>query len=268
MTVGYKAYRSRNTTRHHRGGFGQNSESSGNARLASDIRIPPDDIGNKLEIFDESLEIEDSVGNSLEREPAHLQSGILSEITQMRARLTSRRRAEHSYGNYGSPRIDRQRDLVSAASEAQKGIESGDDYMHKLSQEFSRLLREKAGIAFSFTMRPISDKFLHRREDLGDKLIDIEALIKEILDQSSIEATIECHQYRTAVHHFAVFSVLATETDPLKNKTLIAALRKVVSGHIEKINVENINVFVVLANALPVIEDHLAKIGAEAYFSK
>ena len=53
------------------------------------------------------------------------------------------------------------------------------------------------------------------------------------------------------------------ELDAVKNKELIAALRQVVNGYAARIVRSPINIFLVLANAQSVIEEHLFKIGAK-----
>lgn len=99
--------------------------------------------------------------------------------------------------------------------------------------------------------------------DLVQDLTELGKIIDQILLSNKIAATINLMQYQTASHHFAVYFIKPAELDAVKNKELIAALRQVVNGYAARIVRSPINIFLVLANAQSVIEEHLFKIGAK-----
>jgi hypothetical protein len=99
--------------------------------------------------------------------------------------------------------------------------------------------------------------------DIGGDLEKLGQIIEQILASNTIPAAVTLMQYQTLTHHFAVFFIKPTEVDAVKNKELIAALRQVVNGYAARIVRSPINIFLVLANAQSVIEEHLFKIGAK-----
>ncbi|HXW53305.1 MAG TPA: hypothetical protein VEL47_04275 [Myxococcota bacterium] len=279
---------SQNSNRNFRGrnavsfnkGLTEMPENLGNRRTYEEIRIPPDNVGNVVENDPIGSFIHDGLGNSLDEEPAHLKSGILSNLSGNKDRSfisknmrNGRSTAEvpspsHTVGrnNQNHPRALRPRsnDALRNHQVENKVRSSGDadDYMAILAKEFVKLFREKSGLPFSFSMKPISDASFDEVTEKTD-LLAMQNLIDRILRSCSITATVELTQYGTSQHRFAVFLINPSDRNPSKNKELISALRQVVNLHATKFPPRQTNVLLVLANAKNIIEDHLAKIGAK-----
>jgi hypothetical protein len=246
-------------------------EDSGNRKTFEETRIPPDNVGNKIEHDSLVSFIHDSLGNSLDEEPSHLRSGILTHLYATKERTFSKRTREqqnkHKYvpqtaANNGEHIARRSQGRVEQQSRPifEHKVAS-DDYMDKLALEFSKLLRERSGLPFSFSMRPLKDTIVDDKSELQG-LHNIEKLLADILDKTAIEATISVLRYHTAKHRFAVFYINPEERDPAKNKDLISALRQIINLHTAKSSLGEVNILLVLANAKSVIEGHLSKIGA------
>lgn len=249
MTASNRSFRGRSSLQHGRAPLGVQSENAGNRRTFDEVRIPPDNIGNKLEV-DPGLEfIHDGMGNSLEGEPTHLKSGIMARLTSAKNQAR-RRHNDIALIN----RSERSRLFVPAIDP--------EEYFARLKADFAKLLGTKTGLAFSFSMKPISNEE-PSWEEANDELEEVQELIGLLLEANSIFAEVSLIQYQTAAHRFAVFFIKPEESDPVKNKELIAALRQVISNHAGQMVKAQVNIFLVLANAQAVIEEHLYKIGAE-----
>lgn len=255
-------------------------ENYGNRKPFEEMRIPPDNIGNLIEVDPIATFIHDGVGNSLEEGPTHLKSGILTHLMDMQERVRVKRRLFQPDSR--SNVLIKEPRLIRVARPAQNlvkrdHLESGllqknhavstetidsDRYMASLIKEFSKLLSEKTGLPFSLSMKPISDPLLDK-EVIDEYLTSIKNLLDKILKSALIHASVTLAQYSTSEHRFAVFLVNPLERDPLKNKELISALRQIVKLHSQKFPERSINVLLVLANAESVIEGHLFKIGAK-----
>jgi hypothetical protein len=61
------------------------SDGFGNRKTFEEVRIPPDNIGNKLEGEAALDPYIDGLGNSLDDEPSHLKSGILAQVSGPRS---------------------------------------------------------------------------------------------------------------------------------------------------------------------------------------
>lgn len=217
------------------------SEDVGNRHGFLDMKIPSDDLGNLIEHDPIATFIHDSLGNTLEGEPAHLKSGFMNT----------------SVAKERKPRFGQKEIRTTPVVMEEK---SGDDYIAKLKSEFKKLLANKNGMPFSFLMRPKSQMI----DDSAEKeyLESIEDFLLDIISGSSIEASFELVCYHTNEHRFAVFFLSSEEKDPAKNKNLISALRKVVALYEAQLSPIDINVMLVLSNAKSLIEEHLQKIGA------
>lgn len=243
----------------------------GNRRTFEEIKVPPDNIGNKVDGEFGSNFIHDSVGNSLDEEPSHLKSGILSSlVSEKNQNLRSRRGNNFSSqtSNRGPVHNSQMASNYTPRPQAPKPEQQnprqqdGEQYMAKLNREFASLLKQRSGMPFSFSMKPLNDDEVLIL-DVNTELDNLGAIIKQILKTNSIQATIKLEQYKTNAHHFAIYFLKPKDTDATKNKELIAALRQVVNGYAENVVASPINIFLVLANAQAVIEEHLTKIGAQ-----
>jgi len=245
MTVSNRGFRGRGSFQHGRAQE-ESPENSGNRKTFDEVRVPPDNIGNKLEDLIAEF-VHDSMGNSFEEEPTHLRSGILAYLTQAASRNSTRR-----------PHMSK----VSRPKVAPPTSDQPEEYFARLKSEFAKLLSTKTGQAFSFSMKtmPSDDKSC---ESVDDELEEVYDLINELLDANSIMADVALEHYQTPAHRFAVFFIKPEECESTKNKELIAALRQVISAHTSQKVKTPVNIFLVLANAQSVIEDHLYKIGAK-----
>lgn len=243
----------------------------GNRRTFEEIKVPPDNIGNKVDGEFGANFVHDSVGNSLDEEPSHLKSGILSSLVPEKNQNLRNRRVN----NFSSQTSNRgpmhnsqvpsnypQRMQAAPKQEHQNPRQDGEQYMAKLNREFATLLKERSGMPFSFSMKPLNDNEVLIL-DVNTELDNLGTIIKQILKTNSIQATVKLEQYKTNAHHFAIYFLKPKEIDATKNKELIAALRQVVNGYAENVVASPINIFLVLANAQAVIEEHLTKIGAK-----
>ncbi|MCA9508634.1 MAG: hypothetical protein KC505_09450, partial [Myxococcales bacterium] len=148
-------------------------------------------------------------------------------------------------------------------SNGQKNTQkSAEHYLAQLNQDFAKLLKERSGMSFSFSMKPMEESGVLSL-DLERELGELASIIDNLLKINSIGAQVRLSQYKTPSHRFAVYFIDPQESNAAKNKELIAALRQVINGCCENIVVSPINIFLVLANAKTIIEDHLAKIGAQ-----
>lgn len=259
-------------------------ENIGNRRTFEELKIPPDNVGNKFERDTNSTVIHDGLGNSLDEEPSHLRSGILTQLMGAKGRTPTRRfmREAPSFRGTGAssttsvqdeidvnketsrgpgPR-NRPRVLAACNNAASVGKLNGEDYMAHLISEFSKLLRTRTGMPFAFSMKPMTEALIDETLEL-EGLSAIEKLLVDILNATAINASVSFSQYRTAHHRFAVFFVAPSERDPVKNKDLISALRQIIKFHAGIYSPGQVNVLLVLANAQKVIEEHLFKIGAK-----
>lgn len=240
MTISNRGFRHRSNVHHGRSSDEQ-SEHAGNRKTFDEVRVPPDNIGNKLDNPIAEF-IHDGMGNSFEEEPTHLKSGILACLTQNSKHISRRRPAYQQ---------------LTVSQEIQP-----EEYFARLKSDFAKLLNTKSGLAFSFSMKPITDNS-QAWEQSKEELAEIFELTTELLESHDINAEVKLEYYHTPAHRFAVFFIKPEESDASKNKELIAALRQVISSYTsEKIKAE-INIFLVLANAQAVIEEHLYKIGAK-----
>jgi hypothetical protein len=125
------------------------------------------------------------------------------------------------------------------------------------------LFGQKIGLAFSFSKKAIGSLSPSILETAKKELSQTEDLIKYILHENQIPAVVNVINYRTSSHWFSVFFIGPEIDDPARSKEMIAALRQVVNDYTQKMVKSSINIFLVLANAKAVIEEHLLKIGAK-----
>jgi len=275
----------------HRGFFKRNSarlgsnrtldtgEDVGNRKPFEEARIPADDVGNHLESVNLSSFVHDSVGNSVDEEPCHMKSGILACLVPKASGSRSKGRqrekarpspvhddqgASHELSRRPLPKPDKT-PLDQNDVKAHKPLDGADDgeYIQKLSEEFSKLLREGNGMPFSFSMKVYRDtqKISDKREQ--QEIESILQLIETILHNTAIEAEVSYVRYRTAQHRFIVFMVQPALRDPQGNKTLISALRQIVKRHEGRHGLIDMNILIILANAQNIIEGQMIKIGAQ-----
>jgi hypothetical protein len=251
-------------------------ENIGNRKTFEDIKIPPDNVGNKIERDMVATIVHDGLGNSLDEEPSHIRSGILTQLLGMKERPLGRRivreakvlrtisRETFEPKKILQPLMASDGRLVEEPSLSSKELTklSGAEYMAHLSSEFSRILSARAGMPFLFSMKPLSDTEIDEVSEQAS-LVTIEDLLAKILSAAKISAAVSFSQYRTSNHRFAVFFVAPTERDPQKNKDLISALRQILKLHAATFSPGQVNVLLVLANARHVIEEHLYKLGAK-----
>jgi hypothetical protein len=244
-------------------------ENIGNRKTFLDLRIPPDNVGNKVDHDPIATFKHDGLGNSLDDEPSHLKSGVLAHLLDKKDRYFSRKPMRDP--QIERPRFDIKHDILKKEETSKDDLSSigkaditnhGHDYMLKLVKEFAQLLTEKSGLPFSFYMKPINDSPIDEISE-RQSLVTIKLLIEEILKASSINALVSLSQYQSNRHRFGVFFVHPKERDPTKNKELISALRQVILLNVKKFLPGHVNVLLVLANAQVVIEGHLHKIGAK-----
>ncbi len=255
-------------------------ENHGNRRPYEEMRIPPDDIGNLIDIDPIATFIHDGIGNSLEEGPTHLRSGILTHLLDIQERARAKKRylplenRNHVLVKEARPiRVVRPVQNIVKKDQAEPSLLlknqrttadtiDSDRYMSSLIKEFSKLLSEKTGLPFSLSMKPISDPAIDKVV-IDEYLNSIKNLIDKILKSALIDASVSLVQYSTSEHRFAVFLLNPLERDPVRNKELISALRQIVKLHSQRFPERSINVLLVLANAESVIEGHLFKIGAK-----
>ncbi|HXW60527.1 MAG TPA: hypothetical protein VEK06_03215, partial [Myxococcota bacterium] len=233
-----------------------------------EVRIPPDNIGNQVDHNFIADFIHDGVGNNVEDEPSHFKSGILARLAHSDPKKNElrRRRIEPTSERVGEAADLKPQLKTGLAPLKKRSAEPdvvGDDYVAKLNAEFAKLLSQKSGLAFSFSMKPKGEVLGAQEEEERLELQKIIELITVILETNSIKAKVILSEYKTPVHHFAVFFIGPKEQDPTRCKEMIAALRQVVSGYSQKMVKSSLNIFLVLANARSVIEEHLSKIGAK-----
>jgi hypothetical protein len=220
------------------------------------------------------------LGNCVDDEPAHLKSGVLTYISRGGERPSHKKRMVEqrilaasdapmimpSASSQFSRRfmVNQERPVREVAQDNDASVAhlNGDDYMAGLASEFSTLLKERSGIPFSFSMKPVTDYEIDEVKE-SKSLSSIKTLIEEILKVALIDACVAVSQYRTSDHRFAVFFINPSEKDPVNNKNLISALRQVIKLHTSKTHEMQVNILLVLANAQSVIENHLYKVGAK-----
>lgn len=274
MSASMRGFRAKNVTHWDRQSSDQ-SENIGNRKTFEETKIPSDNVGNCLEHDPITTFVHDGLGNSLDDEPSHLKSGILTNLAA-RDRSVIRRngrepvvynKAKAIHSNLSSQKMSLPIKKPLTTRGTIKPVAAvvnanGKAYMDHLTNEFAKLLREKAGLPFSFSMKPVTDSFIDEQVE-QENLQYIKLLIDKILNDSNIAAGIAVSQYRTSNHRFAVFFINPAERDPIKNKELISALRQIIKIHIAKNSLGPVNVLLVLANAQNIIESHLQKIGAK-----
>jgi hypothetical protein len=229
------------------------SDGFGNRKTFEEVRIPPDNIGNKLEGEAALDPYIDGLGNSLDDEPSHLKSGILAQVSGPRSYHKRR-----EYSMRPKEAIFRPEPQIFESN-----AQAGDIYIAQLNQEFSKLFGQKIGLAFSFSKKAIGSLSPSILETAKKELSQTEDLIKYILHENQIPAVVNVINYRTSSHWFSVFFIGPEIDDPARSKEMIAALRQVVNDYTQKMVKSSINIFLVLANAKAVIEEHLLKIGAK-----
>ena len=240
MTLSNRGFRYAKNNFQHGRVSDEHAESTGNRKTFDEVRVPPDNIGNKLE--DASFELaNDGMGNSYEEEPTHLRSGILACLNQ--AAIKTQRRS-----------------VVKVSPPKVSPAWDPEEYFGRLKADFAKLLNTKTGLAFSFSMKQSDSSSW---DNANKELEEIDDLISELLDANSIDAETNLEIYQTSAHRFAVFFIKPKESESTKNKELIAALRQVISEYTNQHVKSQINIFLVLANAQAVIEEHLYKIGAK-----
>lgn len=261
-------------------------ENIGNRKSFEEAKIPPDDVGNKLDNDPIASFVHDGLGNSLEDEPSHLRSGILSYLlgSKERGHVQKNKRerpsradssmAMRAPSSHGMSEPALKKPALLEPREIPKKIlredsfpkapakNNGEEYVAALVKEFATLFRERSGLPFSFAMKAISDTKIDEEAEQRN-LLSLKVLIEGILIASDISASVAISEYRTNTHRFAVFFVNPSERDPVRNKDLISALRKVIKVHTSRYFSGQVNVLLVLANAEQVIEDHLYKLGAK-----
>lgn len=268
MNAGNRGYRGKSTSLSGRTAVPDNF---GNRKSLEEVIVPPDNIGNKVDLNIIGDFVHDNAGNCLEQEPSHNKSGILASIgsqNDRRTEIKKRSKIERSspYKDKHSSKAQRISTIRSVQTVSKRSEStlyfSGEEYIAKLNADFAKLLAQKSGLAFSFSIKPNSAQVAFSEEESKQELARVEALIKQILHSNDIDAKVGLCEYLGPVHHFAVFFIDSPK-DPVHNKEMIAALRQVVNDYI-LVNVKSrVNLFLVLANARPVIEEHLEKIGAK-----
>ena len=272
MSASSRSFRGRNLTDQDRSSNNL-PENIGNRRTFEELKIPPDNVGNQENRDTIAALAHDGLGNSLDEEPSHLRSGILSQLANTKAKSNnrstrqvpmSRMRQSAPIARVSDSDATKYRIQKEAASLDPKDLNglSAENYMVHLTNEFTRLLRLGQGMPFSFSMKPVTDGLIDETQLRAD-LDSVEKLIRNILDAASVTASVFFAEYRTVNHRFAVFFVSPKEKDPIKNKDLISAVRQIVKLHSVKNPLGQTNVLLVLANAQHVIEDHLYKLGAK-----
>lgn len=253
----------------------------GNRKTFEELKIPPDDVGNTLDEDNFSSFVHDGLGNCIDGAPSHMKSGILSTLVTERGRFLTKRRIKNRDVGYinsvpgdalnssitriKSPKpvpMDKGECNPTSKNGQHKPIEPNpESLMRHLCEEFTRLLKNRSGLPFSFAMRPFIDDAIDEGKE-QKYLGSIELLISTLFSKAKMDASVVLSQYRTTKHRFAVFFINPLEKDPIKNKDLISALRQVIKAY-SIINPQSQeNVMVVLANARSIIEEHLQKIGA------
>lgn len=262
MNASNRNFRGRNVHHLDHRGFDQ-PENIGNRKTFDEVRIPPDNVGNQAGGDIVANFVHDSLGNSLDDEPAHLRSGLCNFSTRERKLSRNERATFDTNQQYDNRRrmVPRRINEPKEESKPLRAVLNGDEYIEQLSNEFKKVLKDRTGIPFAFSMKPLSDAAVDDSQEL-EHLSSIENFLEDVLANANIEAMVSFSQYRTMQHHFAVFFVNPTEKDPNKNKDLISALRHVVKLHAQRFSPGQVNVLLVLANAQGVIEAHLTKIGA------
>lgn len=269
MTVSNRGFRGRNSNLN--GRSGTLPDNFGNRKTFDEVRIPPDNIGNKLDQDYIGDFVHDGLGNCVDEEPSHHKSGILARLALSGIKNENkRRRPERTMAPEPQPHdrqinlVDKQKNLPPLAKLHSTSSDLlGDQYIAKLNADFAKLLGQKSGLAFSFSMKPIGEADDSDEENTREELLNTKNLTTQILEANSIKATVGLQQYRTPAHHFAVFFIGPEEDEPARSKEMIAALRQVVSEYTQKMVKSSVNIFFVLANAKSVIEEHLFKIGAK-----
>lgn len=264
-----RGFKGKNTFSFERG-FADMPDNCGNRKTFEEIKIPPDDMGNNIDQILSAPLVHDNLGNSLDEEPSHQRSGILSYLVEERTTLRRPyREFSHQRASIAPKKTRNFAKIIfneSPQSEQKKLssslFDSPEKYLSGLTKEFSRSLGEKSGMPFSFSMKPMAD---HRLDEKGEyeDLLSIQNTIEQILKNTAIEASIRLARYHTTKHRFAVFFLNPLERDPVKNKELISALRQTLKLHLLNFPMDPINVLLVLANAEKVIEEHLYKVGAK-----
>lgn len=259
MNIGSRGFRGRGTNN---GARSAEQADVGNRRTFDEIKIPPDNIGNNADNEYFADTIFDSLGNSLDEEPCHLKSGILTSLVNAPQINAKPRKLPNHFSQQQPSR------MTPAQNTPRKNPTKSpaEDYMAKLTSEFAQLLKERVGTPFAFSMKPLSDTSFTNKEYETD-LLQVKSVVEQILLDNNIDAIIKTNQYKTGSHHFVVYFVKPKEADAAKNKELIAALRQVVNNYVKTLRLSSINIFLVLANAQAVIEEHLGKIGAVKFES-
>jgi hypothetical protein len=226
------------------------AEDVGNRKSFNDTKVPPDDVGNTLDLWQENSAIHDSLGNSLDEAPSHVNSGVWPQVKTRHDHMSTKKNPNRA------SMLENNHDKLELAIP-----EIGDGDIEELTLEFKKLLKQGSGLPFSFSMNPHKDKAGDKAQE-NAAILAIENTIHSILNICSIDAKVFLSCYQTKTHNFYIFFINPNERDPAKNKDFILALRQIVKLFMEKISSEDMNVLLVLLNAKGIIEEHLAKIGA------
>lgn len=243
---------------------GHVAEDVGNRKTFFETKIPPDNVGNKIEPQYLASIIHDGLGNCVDEEPSHTKSGILYHLYESKERMPARRAKMVNQAYQPENRSTKHvsvPQIIQSTTQRTPKPPLADDYLVTLVEEFKKLLHERSGLPFSFSMRPLKDAPIDEQSEIT-ALNTIQRLLEDILALAQVKAKVFWSRYSTTAHRFVVFFISPEERVPEKNKDLISALRKILTVYMAQQPMGSINVLLVLANAQGVIEGHLAKIGA------
>jgi hypothetical protein len=124
------------------------AEDVGNRKSFNEIKLPPDNVGNTLDLWQEDGAIHDGLGNSIDEEPSHVNSGFLLQAKTRHNHMTTKNRPVNK-----SLIFEKNRHELEPAIP-----EIADGYIMELTLEFKKLLNQRSGLPFSFSMNPHKDK--------------------------------------------------------------------------------------------------------------
>lgn len=200
----------------------KSTEGIGNRRGSLELKIPPDNIGNELIKEDKLTHDTDTAGNSILVDPTHLNSGVLCGVVNKKSSF-------------------------------------GKNIVESYKSEFSQILKNKQGAAFSFTMNELDEDSLD--EDKEKEIIrSVKIFLQEMLLSLNIDVKVNLFEYRSIKHWFVIFYIDLIHEDLEQKKLLIASLRKVLNHYLVKY-IPQTNILVALKSAQEVIEGHLVKQG-------
>lgn len=211
---------------------------TGNKHSFEDSRVPPDNIGNHDDIDPIASFVHDGLGNTIDGDPAHLQSGVLMEISpssrkQLKKPAQSMNRGRHervqSFAPARGPALPKIRhesaceaSLVATVKKQNEAPKLDLDLV-KQQKSFSELWSKKRGTPLNLIFPAKNDDELFILSE--DDAVNFKNLIRELLIPQTLFCRIEPVMYDFFNRHCTVFYVSMETLPGVFSDGLLASLR-------------------------------------------